>query len=287
MITLLLAIACSCLIFILFKVFPLFGIDTFQAIVFNYFVAFSSGWLLYHDQWKPGNWSSSDWPYYCILTGILLISLFVFMGQSAQKNGMAMTSVAVKMSMAISVILMIVFYKEPVGWVKLLGILSALIGVILASRPDQNDTSTQNHAWWMLIVLFLGSGVLDFVLNYVQHAQLGTLTPSLFSALSFLVAGVIGLLSYFSPLNKDRKPLHWKHAIAGVALGIPNFFSIFFLMQSYTDLAWENSTVLTTINVSIVVITSIIGFLVFKEKRSPVKLIGLLLALFAIFLLVQ
>jgi drug/metabolite transporter (DMT)-like permease len=287
MITLFLAIACSCLIFLLFKLFPHFGIDTFQAIVVNYFVAFTSGWIFYGHEWNQNNWSSGNWPWFCLLTGVLLISLFVVMGRSAQQNGMAMTSVAVKMSMAISVVLMIVFYSEHLGWFKLFGILSAILGVVLVSKPGQERQVGSGNKWWMLIVLFLGSGLLDFLLNYVQHTQLGTLTPALFSALSFLVAGLIGMCLFFSPIVKDRQPLHLKHFLAGVILGIPNFFSIFFLIKAYSDIAWENSTVLTTINLSIVLVTSLIGFLAFKEKLTWTKLIGLSLALVAIFLLVQ
>ena len=95
MIPLLVSILCSSLIFIIFKLFPKFKIDTFQAIVFNYFTAFICGVLLFGKEWNAAALDSGNWHWYIVLCAILFISLFILMGISSQKNGVALTSIAV------------------------------------------------------------------------------------------------------------------------------------------------------------------------------------------------
>jgi drug/metabolite transporter (DMT)-like permease len=135
MIALIGSIVFSSFIFILFKLFPKFGVDTFQAIVFNYFTACICGFALYGDSWSNAAWTDTNWMYAALICGILFISLFVLMGKSSQINGVAITSVAVKMSMAISAIF--IGFGETFGLLKIAGIAMAIIGVALHQSKNQ------------------------------------------------------------------------------------------------------------------------------------------------------
>ena len=86
-------------------------------------------------------------------------------------------------------------------------------------------------------------------------------------------------------LLRKKRVFHFRNVIAGVLLGIPNYFSIYLLMMAYRDTGWSDSAVLAIINVSIVVLSAFIGFVVFREGYSRRKLIGLILALTAILFL--
>jgi drug/metabolite transporter (DMT)-like permease len=220
-----------------------------------------------------------------LLAAALFISLFILMGLSSQKNGVAMTSIAVKMSMAISLILMIVLYNEDLGWMKVAGIALAFTGVFLVSYTGKSDNSAAKSEVWMLATLFIGSGILDFILNYVQKHHLDHLTPSLFSAFGFGGAGLIGFAILMTQVLRKQASLSVKNVVAGVALGIPNYFSIYLLMESYRSTGWNDSTVLAVINVSIVMISSVIGFIAFKENVTIKKIIGLVAAIAAIVVL--
>jgi drug/metabolite transporter (DMT)-like permease len=269
---------------VIFKLFPRFKIDTFQAIVFNYVTALSCGLLLYGHEWRDQALIQGAWPIFAALCGILFISLFLLMGTSSQRNGVAMTSTAVKMSMAVSMLIMIFTYNEPVGWIKVSGIVLAFLGVYFVS-VGKGVQKSKNGSQWMLIVLFFGSGMLDFVLNYVQKFEMGVLTPSLFSAFGFGIAGGIGMLLLGVDFLRKKRVFHFRNVIAGVLLGIPNYFSIYLLMMAYRDTGWSDSAVLAIINVSIVVLSAFIGFVVFREGFSRRKLIGLMMALTAILFL--
>lgn len=284
MIPLIFSILCSSLIFVIFKLFPKYQIDTFQAIVFNYFTAFMCGIALFGDEWKSQALSTGNWPMFVVLSGVLFISLFLLMGKSSQQNGVALTSIAVKMSMAISMLFMIVLYKESLSVLKITGIALAILGVFLVSF-SQSDEKKENSAVWMLFFLFVGSGFLDFILNYVQRYELHFLTPSLFSAFGFGVAGIIGLGSLIFQIRTGKTTFSPRSILAGIVLGIPNYFSIFLLMLSYKSTGWNDSTVLAITNVSVVILAALVGFLSFKENVTVRKILGLLAAIAAIVIL--
>jgi drug/metabolite transporter (DMT)-like permease len=275
------AVVFSSFIFVLFKLFPKFNIDTFQAIVVNYFVAFSCGFIFFPFKWNDLISVSGTWFGFTLSAAILFIGLFLIMGLSAQKNGLSSTSVAVKMSMALSVLGMMLFYSEAIQFTKIAGILLAIIGVI--GMTIQTDVKTNTvPSTWMLLVLFVGSGILDFLLNYIQHAVLQTNQTAFFTAFAFGLAGIIGVLIAIVLLIQGKLSLSLRNVLAGVLLGIPNYFSIYFLMKAYHVFTWSNSSILAVINVSIVMIASIIGSLFFKEKWNKIKIIGFISSLISI-----
>jgi drug/metabolite transporter (DMT)-like permease len=284
MIALFFSILCSSFLFVLFKLFPKYNIDTFQAIVVNYFTAFFCGIILFRHEWNPKAIDNLQWTYFAIGSAILFISLFILMGKSSQSNGVAQTSVAVKMSMAVSVVGMIIWYNEPLSFLKIGGILLACTGVYLVSKKSENNENSSS-ATWMLPVLFLGSGALDFLLNYVQNYHLDVLTPSLFSAIGFGIAGLMGSVFLLVSILQKKSQLKWRNVFAGIILGIPNFFSIYLLIVSYTTTGWDDSSVLAIINVSVVLVSAMLGFVAFRERAGLSKILGLIAAIAAILLL--
>jgi drug/metabolite transporter (DMT)-like permease len=268
---------------VLFKLFPKYKIDTFQAIVFNYFTAFLAGIILFGNTWNTQNALSSEWPIFAFFTGLLFISMFKLMGDSSQKNGIAMTSIAVKMSMALSMLAIIVFYNESITSLKIIGILLAFSGVFLVSYS--NKDSSASASIWMLLLLFIGSGILDFILNYVQNYALDGMNPGLFSAIGFGIAGLIGSVVLGVQLWRKKTTFHLRNIFAGIVLGVPNYFSIYLLIISYKSTGWNDSTVLAIMNVSVVLIAALIGFSFFKENVTKRKIVGLISAISAIVVL--
>ena len=271
----------STLIFVIFRLFEKYRVDTFQAIVFNYFTAFICGFLLYSNEFSSKIWIQLDWIPYTFLVSLLFISLFFLMGQSSQKNGVAITSVAVKMSLAVSMLGMILIYNEVLTLLKITGILLALAGVLLVSI-SKNTSSNSNSSWKMLLVLFIGSGILDLTLNYTQQHVLNELTPALFSSFGFGIAGIIGSFVIIYQIIFKSIKIKLKNIIAGIILGIPNYFSIFLLLKTYEFIDLTNSSILAIVNVSVVVFSAIFGFVIFRELFTYQKAIGLIASILAI-----
>jgi len=284
MIALIGTIICSTLLLVIFRIFERYEIDSFQAIVVNYFTAFICGISIYAADIQPAILTNLTWIPFIGVSAILFISLFIIMAISAQKNGIASTSVAVKMSMALSMLGMILIYKEAISFIKISGVVLALLGVFLLAGA--NKGTNKNSASFMLVILFFGSGLLDLHLNYAQKVALSNLSPPLFTAFGFGLAGCIGLVVYIiQGIRSSYKPVRAKNIIAGVTLGIPNFYSIYFILTSYRTLNWQDSSVLAVANVSIVILSVFVGLLVFKEQVNKIKIAGILSALLAITLL--
>jgi drug/metabolite transporter (DMT)-like permease len=283
MIFLVASILISSFIFVIFKLFKKYKIDTLQAIVFNYLIAGSCGLLIYGKDLKQEAFQHPEWFPFVILSGFLFIASFLVMGFSSQRNGLAITSVAVKMSMAFSMLLMIIVYGEKITFLKIFGIILAIVGVLLMSINKKNEIIVNRKpVLWMLFFLFIGGGMLDFVLNYAQNNVMTHIPSSIFSAFGFSVAFFIGLIVLLYTFIKKTKKFKWKNLIAGIALGIPNYFSILFLITSYSELDWDDSTILAVTNISIVILSAFTGFLAFREELTVRKIIGLSTSVIAI-----
>ena len=284
MIYLFLSIFFSTLILVVFRLFTRFKVNTFQAIVFNYIVAFIVGFGLYGSMWSNALIHQGTWLPFAFIIGVLFITLFLIMGKSAQENGIGITSVTVKMSLAIPVAIAIYIYAESVYLAKILGVIAALVGVFLITYQKKSEKKAKNGNYWFLIVLFLGSGALDTLLNYVEKKALGDLSPALFSAIGFGIAGSIGLLVLSIALFLGKQQLKLKNIIAGILLGVPNYFSIYFLIMAIRE-PMDDSITYALNNVGIVMASFALGIVFFKESVTRLKIIGGLVAIGAILLL--
>lgn len=285
MMYLLLSIFCSTLILVIFRLFKKYGVNTFQAIVLNYVIAFIVGFSLYGESWDlKFVYEENDWIPFALVIGALFISLFLLMGKSSQENGIGITSVTVKMSLAIPVLMAIIIYNEAVYATKVIGIVLALIGVFLITYQKKQTAGRDYRSILFLIILFLGSGLLDTLLNYVEKRALGDLSPALFSAIGFGIAGTLGLVILFVALLLKKQKLRWKNMIAGIVLGIPNFFSIYFLIMAIRQ-PMEDSITYAMNNVGIVMASYVVGILFFKEATTTLKIVGGIVSVTAILLL--
>lgn len=284
MIYLILSIISSTVILVIFRKFKANNINTFQAIVFNYLVAFSVGFLFFGSSWSPEMMHTGNWQPFALIIGVLFISLFLLMGKSAQENGIGVTSVTVKMSLVIPVAFAIWLFKEELYFSKVLGIIASLIGVFLITFQRKSDKKGSRKNLLFLIVLFLGSGVLDATINYLEKFALGELSPALFTAIGFGIAGCIGFIVLAAALLLGKQKIAFRNILGGIILGIPNFFSIYFLIMAIRH-PFDDSITYALNNVGIVLLSYLIGIVVFKESTSSIKLIGGAVAIAAIVLL--
>jgi len=111
--------------------------------------------------------------------------------------------------------------------IKVCGIGFAFLGVFLMAYSKVEKTNAKSYTW-MLFVLFVGSALLDVVLNYVQEYELKYLKSSIFCAIGFGIAGFFGLLVIAYQVFKGQQKINLKSVVSGVLLGIPNYFSIYF-----------------------------------------------------------
>lgn len=281
---LLLSICASTLIFVIFKVVGKRNINTLQTIVFNYFTAFTYGILSYDSPIIVSDIIQSKWFFGAIGLGFLFIAIFNVMALTAQRNGLSVASVASKMSVVIPIIFGLFFYNESLGWQKALGIILALIAVYLASYKTKTDQRFSIKTLWLPIVLFLGSGTIDTSIKYIETTYLADNGIPIFSATIFFIAGVIGIGLLSAKAIQKQFTFDPKSIVSGIILGVVNYYSIYMLLKALNAENFESSTIFTVNNVAIVMLTTLIGLLMFKERLLTKNWIGIGIAILSIIL---
>lgn len=283
MIYLIFSILSSTAIFILFKLFNIYKINTLQAIVVNYFAAATVGFLSYDKVINIGVIYNSQWFTGAVVLGCLFIIIFNVMAITAQKNGISIASVASKMSVIIPIIFGIYMYNEKVGILKITGILVALIAVYLASvKTKENQPLTKSFL--LPAILFIGSGIIETSLKFIESSYVENNGIPIFSATIFGCAAIVGIAILGLKFSTKSLMPDFKSIPAGLALGIVNYYSIYFLLKALQYNGSESSTIFTLNNVSIVMLSSVLGFVLFKERLSLKNIIGIILAVIAIIL---
>jgi len=283
MIPLLLSIIASTFIFVLFRLFARYSINTLQAIVVNYFVACSCGIVGYQNSIEISAIPKYDWFYYTVALGALFIIVFNLMATTTQRSGLSVVSVATKMALVIPIGFGLWYYQEPLGPFKAIGIILALAAVYLVSVKNRSGVILQNRNLMFPVLVFFGSGLIDTSLNFLQNDFIKdkSLIP-LFSSTIFMTAGVIGIMVLVVQKIKGVLSLEYKNIIAGVVLGIPNYFSIYFLVKALRSNLLDSSGIFTINNVAIVIISTLLGIVFFKEQLSLKNWIGIILAVISI-----
>ena len=281
---LLLSILTSAAIMIIFKLFDRFKINTSDAIVINYWVAASLSFGLDASGVSFQGAIHEPWFFHAIFMGILFITLFNIIGISAQKIGVSVTTVANKMSLIIPVLFAVIVLNESLNWLKILGIVIALLAVVLTTNNSNKQYIDKRYAFFPLIV-FAGSGFIDGFFKYNEVYTLGTNGLEPFTGWIFLTASSIGVIVLMIKFVKTRKLPSYKAAIGGFALGIPNYFSVYFLLKALSMKHMESSVVIPINNMAIVGIGAIAGVFFFREKMSKINIMGIALCFIAIALI--
>ena len=172
MIYLLFSVLSATLIFVVFKLFERFKINILQAITANYIAAFITGIIAYGQVISISKVVSFNWFYYTILLGVLFIIVFNLMAITTQKGGLSVVSIATKMSMVIPILFGLIYYKEDVGVLKIIGIALALIAVYFSSLKAKSSVIIHKKYLIYPILVFIGSGIVDTSLKFLENYKL-------------------------------------------------------------------------------------------------------------------
>jgi multidrug transporter EmrE-like cation transporter len=99
------------------------------------------------------------------------------------------------------------------------------------------------------------------------------------------VAAVIGLTTLLIRYFIRREKFEFKSLLGGIALGIPNYYSTYYLLEALHSKTLESSVLYPLNNLGIVVVCAVSAYLLFREKLSAINLAGIFLSLVAIALI--
>lgn len=270
------------MIFVVFKLFSRFKINTFQALTFNYVTACICGIILQKKSIKFSEVPQFEWFPFALGLGGLFILVFNLMAITTQRSGLSVVSVATKMSVVIPILFGLLYYKESLGFFKIIGIILALVAVYLASIKTKDGIKIKLSNFIFPVLVFLGSGTIDTTIKYLEGEFIAKNDIPIFSATIYAMAGLIGFAILIFQLVKGSFKFEFKNLFGGIALGVPNYFSVYFLVEALRSNILESSGVFTVNNVAIVMTSTMLGILLFKEKLLRKNWIGIGLAVLSI-----
>ena len=276
-----LSIVCSTCIFLIFRQFSRYEIDNFQAIVFNYLTAALIGFSLSDADYGFSDDGSNTWIWVAVLTGILFISMFNVIAVTTQELGVAVASVAAKVSLIIPVLIAVPLYGDEMPLVKVVGITLALLSVFLTFYT-KDERLKSGRLWFLPVILFIGTGLLDTLLKFTQSVLLSEEQFNIFSSILFAVAGGIGMIVALIIMIGTRRKFRLKNVLAGVVLGVPNYGSIYFLLQTFEHSNMESSVIFPINNMGIVALSALAAYIFFTEKLSALNWAGIGISILAI-----
>ncbi|MGY5353263.1 EamA/RhaT family transporter [Wenyingzhuangia sp. IMCC45533] len=284
MLYLLLSVLFTSIVFLGLKEFNRFKIDNFQGIVASYFTATFIGYFFGEIQPTYSFLIHKSWVYGALSISLIFISVFNIMAITAQKGGLSIMSVANKMSVVIPIMVGVVFYREGLGFYKVLGILMALLGVWFTSIKKEQQSFSKD-LWYLPIIIFVGSGVADTIINHMQTFYVPQNEIGVFSTSLFLFCGLMGLTFHVIKLLRGTLKPSAKSIVGGCILGIPNYFSVYFLLKALSQPNYQTSFIFSVNNVLVVLSSVFLGVLFYKEKLTIRNYLGVLMSVIAIVLL--
>jgi drug/metabolite transporter (DMT)-like permease len=291
MIYLLLSILSSTGIFLIFRLIEKRGVKTFPVIVINYLAAACTGLLL--GRAEPAACAGDlPLPFFllAVLIGILFIVMFFIVARSTQKAGMAITTIAGKMSVVFPISFSMLYDPgDAFSALKAAGILLALPGVLLTVFKKRENLPDLSRLYLPLI-LFAGLGVVDSLVKLSQYAFVSNDRLTFFTTLLFTISALCGILVSLTGRERFRSLFRPGVLVWGILLGGVNFGSIYFFIRALNyrmpvQGQVDSSVVFAVNNIGIVILSVLLGLLLFRERFSRINTAGMALCILATLIL--
>lgn len=293
MVALIIATIFAALFSILFKIFQIKGIDSKQAIVFNYVTAFVLGVALSLSKSGPVtvNPLHEGWMPWALALGIFFYLGMIALSFSTKASGVAVSTVASRASMIIPITVCFMFIAGS-AQPKWLAIAVVLVGLALTvwvkGKGGQSDSVLKRVV--APLTVFVCFGITNSGMKLLQNNIAVTNNGlgdsvlnqrlSMLSAVIFLSALLVGTVVYFCGKKENRKPFTVWNLLGGISLGVVNYFCTYTLMIAMKSI--DSSILFPFHNVGIVAIGTLVGWLYFKEKLTLQQVLGMLIAVAAI-----
>ncbi len=290
MLFLVLTILLNAYLFVAFKIFERWKIDNLQAIVANYWVCVATG-SIFIGRFPVGGASlQQPWIGWAAAMGGAFIAIFNLIAYCTKEDGVTTTTIANKLSMVIPVAFALWLYGEKMAVWKGLGILLAAPAVYLSTQTEKEEKGRRNL--WIAALLFVSSGLLDTGVNYITHSFFSTGNKaadesgqSVYLIHAFMAAGVAGMAVVAFMLLTKRRRFAWKNILAGIVLGVPNYFSIYYFIRLLQSGFLPASAAIPVLNTGIVLVASLTAIFALREGAGRKRIIGMILSVAAILLI--
>lgn len=295
-----LAIICSSLIAIIFKISETNNMNRYAVTTMNYVTAFTVSLFLSAREGvflpsEKGNFIEEFYdvvinnelmfsPYSSFVWAIIIGSLagvffflsFIYYQISVRENNVGLAGTFGKLGILLPMIFSIVLWRELPTKIQWIGIILSFVSIIIVNVSFKKNSVKDIHI--NLILLFLFGGMAEFSNKIFQKYALLEY-KSIFLFFVFFVAFIISLIVTI----KQNKMVTKRDISTGILVGIPNLFSSFFLIMALDHM--KTSVVFPIYSAGSIVVITLAGTIFFKEKLKRKEIIAIFMTIIALVLI--
>jgi drug/metabolite transporter (DMT)-like permease len=281
MIYLALAILCTVTINALIKAYELGGANTQVVIASNYVVAglLGGGLLLARGIGRVDRTTLL----LGLSGGLLWPAGFYVQMWGIRRYGLALAGTVSRLSLSIPLLFSLLFLNERLTPAIAIGMAGVFVAFwLLAPLRGGADRALDRRALWYFPLLVVVFGAGDLWANLFNAYGRGS-ERLLFVVLIFIVAGLFS----WAVVGLRRVRVDRGSFAKGLVLGVPNFFTTFFLLESLRAplFARRSAVVYALYSVVPAVLVFAMGPVIWREKVTRGNLVGALVAVVSIALL--
>jgi drug/metabolite transporter (DMT)-like permease len=279
MLFIILSVICSVAVGVIFKISRKYDVSAYQIVAINYVFALLLCYVFFNPNLTVVT-IHSPWILY-VSVGVLLPSVFLFLIASIKYIGIVKTDAAQRLSLFIPILAAWFIFREDFNFLKISALLIGFPAILLIlSKPSQK---TKNK-WLYPAAVLIGFGLIDILFKQIALYTTLPYTTSLF--IIFSIALIIMIAVVFYQLLFNKVQIAVKNIIFGSLVGVFNFGNILFYLKAHKAFTQNPSTVFAGMNMGVILLGSLVGIFVFKEKLTKFNYLGLNLALVTIILIV-
>lgn len=208
--------------------------------------------------------------------GLLYLLAFILLQFNDRRNGVVLSASFMKLGLLVPMVVSIFWFGEAPGVLHIVGFCIAIAAIILINYDPRKATTAGSKIG--LIVLLLVGGIGDVMAKLYQ--ELGN--PALSAQFLLYTFGGALVLSLILMVWKKERPGK-SELIFGILVAIPNYFSSKFLLAALAQL--EAVIVYPCYNVGTILVATLAGIWLFRERLQKRQWIGMAAILTALVLL--
>lgn len=274
------SVVCSVLVSVLLKLMQRRGVDTSQAITWNYLAASALCFLLLDPPLAV--LVQPDAPRLELaLLAVLLPGIFLALAASVRAAGIVRTDVAQRLSLVLSLMAAFLWFGEQADALKLCGLALGMVAVaclVIRRDPAQAGIDAR-HRWLLPLLVLVGYASVDVLLKHISAAG----TPFAASLqVAFVAAFVLMAVVQTVRLRRGGIAMQASALWTGLLLGTINFGNILFYVKAHRALPDNPAVVFSMMNIGVVVLGTLVGVFAFRERLSRLNALAIPLAVAAI-----
>ena len=210
-----------------------------------------------------------------LLSGVLYLAGLVMFQTNTRTKGIVLSSVFMKLGLLVPIVASVLFFYESPTVSQMTGFCIAVFAIVLINLKKDGTGKGVGFSLLVMLLLSGGADVMAKVFDVFGPAALSALYLFYTFATAFVLCVVL-------VVHKKERP-GFRELLFGTLIGIPNFFSAKFLLAALTKL--PAVVVYPSFSVGTMLIVTMTGVSVFRERLSKVQWAALAAIVVALILL--